>query len=992
MKTLVSFAILLMMLIIPSVSFSGEIVPKLLETIKGLDNAQLVPVIISVVSDEQPSALKADLQATFAKLADRHRVGMERLKSAASLSQNDLLGYLDVLERDGQAAHIKSHWIIDVVTADVAVGQLKNIAGRSDVLQVFQLPTIRSIEPLKDSYDDYNKALVGVEGNLKAVGADQAWAMGYDGTGRVVCSFDTGIYGEHPALVNSWRGKDGDSSASWFDPIGGEMAPHTYNTTLSSYWHGTHVMGIMVGHVDATGDTVGVALGAKWISAAVIDIPGASIIDAFEWAADPDGDPNTSSDMPDVINHSWGIPNTDMDCDDYFWAMIDNTEALGIVNIFAAGNEGGVAGDATIANPANRASAPLSDFCVGALDVLPISGDTLIASGSSRGPSDCDGTTIKPNVVAPGQNIRSSIPPNAFYYEAHGGTSMAAPHVAGAVAILRQVAPDATVDEIKQALIAGCSDIGQTLPDNDYGYGLIKIPASIAALTAASNPDLRVYSYDIGTINPGDVASADVVLTNRGGSLDEVYARISGGDGVLTFTSDSLYFGTVGIGDVVSGHVPFEALISNTVTAGSMLSLDMTLYGAGGYTKAAKLYFLVGAKPEISYFTHNTGRIVFDVSNFGQYGFAAGSFYPLGKNGFAFDGANNMYEAAFMVATDANHVSDGARNVVPEPDNDFAVAPGGDMQTFSPGPRANQESWSTFNDSKAENPIGLEITQKTLSWTAPEYQQFVIMEYIIRNISGTTLNNVYAGLYVNWDANNSIAYNIGTYSSPENLGMICYQNPFGFDSSGFRGISVLWNEGPLLYKVITQAKQGGSFSFLPWTEADKFAALSGGIDPDSVDGGAGLDLAHLIGVGPTPMVNGQADTAVFALLAADTYPDLKAQALAAKNLYLLALDVEEVDHGIIPNDFVLYQNQPNPFNPSTVIPFALSSRASVTLSVYNLLGQKVVDLVDEEMPVGNYQVDWNGTDEAGKPVSSGVYFYLLKCGDHSLSKKMILLK
>ena len=94
MKTKVPYLMLLMMLIISQVSFSGEIAPKLLESIKNLDDAQKVPVIISLASNEKPSALKADLQASFAKLADRHRVGMERLKSTASLSQNDLLGYL----------------------------------------------------------------------------------------------------------------------------------------------------------------------------------------------------------------------------------------------------------------------------------------------------------------------------------------------------------------------------------------------------------------------------------------------------------------------------------------------------------------------------------------------------------------------------------------------------------------------------------------------------------------------------------------------------------------------------------------------------------------------------------------------------------------------------------------------------------------------------------------------------------------------------------
>ena len=74
--------------------------------------------------------------------------------------------------------------------------------------------------------------------------------------------------------------------------------------------------------------------------------------------------------------------------------------------------------------------------------------------------------------------------------------------------------------------------------------------------------------------------------------------------------------------------------------------------------------------------------------------------------------------------------------------------------------------------------------------------------------------------------------------------MICYQNPIGFDSSGFRGISVLWNEAPLSYKVILQPKQGGSFSFLPWTEADKFAALSGGVDATTIDGGADNDTLY----------------------------------------------------------------------------------------------------------------------------------------------------
>ena len=222
------------------------------------------------------------------------------------------------LQAAGLAASIKPHWIANIVEVEVAVSELIALAARPDVRTIFAVPKITAIKPTRVDWAPTLAA--GVEDNLKFINADDAWAAGYTGTGRVICSFDSGVDGLHPALFNTWKGHDGDSAAAWFDPHDRESFPHTISGVSTS--HGTQSIGIIIGHDDATGDTVGVAPGARWIAAAVIDIPGTSIIDAFEWAADPDGDPNSIDDLPDVISHSWGVP--DIDCANIFYDMIDN--------------------------------------------------------------------------------------------------------------------------------------------------------------------------------------------------------------------------------------------------------------------------------------------------------------------------------------------------------------------------------------------------------------------------------------------------------------------------------------------------------------------------------------------------------------------------------------------------------------------------------------------------------------------------------------------
>ncbi len=94
----------------------------------------------------------------------------------------------------------------------------------------------------------------------------------------------------------------------------------------------------------------------------------------------------------------------------------------------------------------------------------------------------------------------------------------------------------------------------------------------------------------------------------------------------------------------------------------------------------------------------------------------------------------------------------------------------------------------------------------------------------------------------------------------------------------------------------------------------------------------------------------------------------------------------------LPTEFALDQNHPNPFNPSTVIDFALPTASKVSVNIYNVLGQVVKTLVDKELTAGYWSVTWDGTDNAGNITTSGVYFYKIKAGSFQSTKKMMMLK
>lgn len=323
---------------------------------------------------------------------------------------------------------------------------------------------------------DYSQAKPGW--NLSAIHAPEVWAMGHTGKGVVVASMDTGVDLEHPELRGKWRG----GSNSWFDPHGEEPFPY------DALGHGTQALSVMVG-----GPDMGVAPEARWIGVRLYNNDGrASMSDihlGFQWLIDPDGDPDTA-DAPDVVNASWALTGRAVgSCILEFHADIQALKAAGIAVVFAAGNDGPFA--RTSNSPGNNP---------GAMSVGAIDRDFEVARQTSRGPSSCDGSVF-PRVMAPGVNVRTADLSHGGQasYTITSGSSLAAPHVAGVLALLAGAFPTASVAELEMAVDRGAQALSGTGPNGGAGYSRVDALAAFNALRAAH----ELASVDIKSLASG---------------------------------------------------------------------------------------------------------------------------------------------------------------------------------------------------------------------------------------------------------------------------------------------------------------------------------------------------------------------------------------------------------------------------------------------------------------------------------------------------------
>jgi len=426
-----------------------------------------------------------------------------RLEETAARTQSNALKILR--ESDAASNSLRLVNAIAVQHADRALAL--RLSALPEVARLAPDPWVKFEGPV-DVKHDVPAERDQVEWGVSKISAPDVWLMGYTGQGITVGGADTGYDWLHPAITGKYRGNVGatDHNYNWHDAIH-ELSPLN-NDSLGNPGtnpcginiqapcddnnHGTHTMGTMTGN-DNFGNLIGVAPGAKWIGCRNMERgwgKPSGYIECFEWFLAPtdlsgqNADPDKA---PHVINNSWYCSDNegcvDAAVDDMLRLAIINLQASGVVVVISNGNEG-----PTCSSTVNPPAYFEESFSVGATR-----SDDWIAKFSSRGPVIADSITflyMKPNVSAPGQDVRSCTPNGG--YDTYSGTSMAGPHVVGLVALMLSARPELAghVEDIEtiieqtsvfrsDTLECSPNSPGNLRPNHAYGWGRVDALAAV---------------------------------------------------------------------------------------------------------------------------------------------------------------------------------------------------------------------------------------------------------------------------------------------------------------------------------------------------------------------------------------------------------------------------------------------------------------------------------------------------------------------------------
>lgn len=392
---------------------------------------------------------------------------IRELQAIAASTQPPILARLRAI---GVKGDLRSFWITNAISFEATSVVIREISQWPDVVDLdFDAP---GAAPDVDVAGEGDPLLVAPTWSIEKIRADEVWStFGLTGAGIVLGSMDTGFAPSHPALAGKWRG----GSNSWRDLVNGLPDPY------DDHGHGTHTIGTLVGG-DGDGPLtfdIGVAFGARFIAVKVLDENNAFssssiVIAGAQWILDPDGDPETA-DFPHVVNNSWYFFSPTFTG---YYNTVAAWRAAGIVPVFCIGNEG--PGAQTTRAPAHYNNC----IGVGGTDASDSNYD-FTSWGPSPSGTSYPADRRKPELSAPGELVLSSVPSGG--YQSWSGTSMAAPHVAGTIALMLEANPILAYGGLLALLEETAVDLGD--PDYDYIFGYGRIDAYEAVVrTVASAP------------------------------------------------------------------------------------------------------------------------------------------------------------------------------------------------------------------------------------------------------------------------------------------------------------------------------------------------------------------------------------------------------------------------------------------------------------------------------------------------------------------------
>ncbi len=987
-------AVLLLVAVLLGTGF-GLVGPKLEQQLDAAGTDQLVPVIIALHEQFDAGQLvqlvdgmpKRERQAEVARI----------LSGFSAREQAGLLAWLGSLEAAGRVQGVGSLWLVNAAFCSATPDVIRDIEKRADVwyvdADVKYVPDLLPAASVADVTDNSDE----IDWGVSKVNAPAVWALGYTGAGIVVGDIDTGCNYNHLDLADHmWT--DANYPNHGWDFLSDDNDP------MDTSGHGTHTCGTVASDGTA-GSQCGVAPDAQIMSCRVRTVADSlaetQVWEAMQFVVSPPLSPTNGG---DIITMSLGWRNSWDPMRKLWRDGCTNVGAAGVVMIVAAGNERSSAipyscrtpGDVPPPwwNPENIGVGSLSNvISVGATDA---SDD--YASFSSKGPVEW-GTVVgyadyphppgltRPDVAAPGVSLKSCRHNSNTTYTTMSGTSMATPTTAGVAALMLSKNPNLSPATIDSILEITAVDRGPTGKDMDYGAGRIDALAAVNHIGASGGPPaLMLHSVTVfdpggnnnGRVDPGETAELEMQLNNTGGAAcNNTVGTLASGHAQLTVTDANGTWGNIPAGGNANNSGDrFEVQASSGIPPGTTVRCTLHVSGdSADYTNTFVFSLVVGQPlmPGSALMDHDTGYCRLTVSCFGPIGYdlppadaGSGFQYPKGA-------ASALFYSSFAVGQSPTYVADRhfSSPASGTPNTDLEI-----VDSLRPyvDPVADQVFRGAFDDGGHPSPVGIEVDQYSYQCAAPGYDDFVAIQYVIKNTSGSTINGLYAGVFADFDIGTS---NTNTCTSDETRRFTYMRQASSANPTV--GVKILSPSSFANLTAIDHERYVYPDSCM--TDGQKFRLLDGTIQQRNSN--RSYDWSVVTSVGPFDLGPRGAYPVWFAFVGGSSESNALVNADSAQAWFNSQVGVLEG-----PGRFQaaqLLDVSPNPFADRAVIRYQLRQAGQVRINVVDITGRTVDEIRDREEPAGRGEAVWQP-----RHLADGVYFIRVQTPDDIRVARVLL--
>lgn len=584
------------------------------------------------------------------------------------------------------------------------------------------------------------------------------------------------------------------------------------------------------------------------------------------------------------------------------------------------------------------------------------------------------------DVAAPGSGVYSTWQNDT--YITLGGTSMASPIVAGLAGLVATQFPNYNAMQIGEQIRVTTEDISSINPNYNHLIGTGRIDAA-AAVSNTGTISVRANTVHFvdqsngnGVFEPGETVAMEVNFTNYLNATSNLSISIEHSSNLVTVNNGTFSAGAKSTLEEFnnSGNL-FTFTVSPNAPANSKANI-LIKYEDGDYQD----YQWASIVLNPTYATQSGNDVQLTITSRGGLGFNDFSDNLQG-DGFKFeDGENLLFEGGLMIGTSDEKVMDIIRGANPDnPDNDFKTVQGFLIET--PGVISDQQGYGIFTDENAGiGKIGLKVDLHAFSFASEPNNKSMVLKYVIRNTSGSTISGLHAGLFFDWDIDEAnYDNNVAAWDADNNFGYSYNQDQSAINTHV--GVGLISSED---YNFYPMDNQGTLNIYSDFTTAEKWTTLSSGT---SITSAGPADISMIVAGGPYTIANDDFVDVAFVISADTNLAGLQASVAAAKSLYGDLVTSVSDNNNSVPTEYSISQNYPNPFNPTTSISYSLPEVAFVKIKVFDILGREVSTLVNGEQSAGTHSIKFDASK-----LSSGIYFYSIETPNYTNIKKMMLVK